>query len=112
MQEALVLFESILSLPWFKRSSITLFLNKIDFSKEKLVEKPVRDYFPDYTGGTEDCNAAAKYFVNKFRSLNRTEDRKIYVHLINATDTNVLSIIVATVRETILRSALDYLRLE
>ncbi|MCJ1430046.1 hypothetical protein MMC29_007961 [Sticta canariensis] len=109
MQEALILFESIMSLTWFKRSSIILFLNKIDLFKEKLAEKPVRDYFPDYTGGNEDYNAAAKYFANKFRGLNRTEDREIYVHFTNATDTNLLTITMKSVQDTIIQSNLTTL---
>lgn len=109
MQEALILFESIMSLTWFKRSSIILFLNKIDLFKEKLADKPVRDYFPDYTGANDDYNAAAKYFANKFRGLNRTEDREIYVHFTNATDTNLLSITMKSVQDTIIQGNLTTL---
>ena len=75
------LFESIMSLTWFKSSSIILFLNKTDLFKEKIAEKPVSDYFPDYTGAANDFDASSRYFANKFCSLNRTEDREIYVHL-------------------------------
>lgn len=109
MQEALILFESIMSLTWFKRSSIILFLNKIDLFKEKLADKPVRDYFPDYTGSNDDYNEAARYFANKFRGLNRTEDREIYVHYTNATDTNLLSITMKSVQDTIIQSNLTTL---
>ena len=109
MQEALLLFESIMSLAWFKGSSIILFLNKIDLFKEKLVEKPVSEYFPDYTGAPDDYNAASKYFANKFRSLNRTEGREIYVHFTNATDTNLLKITMQSVQDTIIQSNLSTL---
>lgn len=109
MQEALLLFESIMSLAWFKNSSIILFLNKIDLFKEKLVEKPVSEYFPDYTGENGDYNAASKYFANKFRSLNRTEDREIYVHFTNATDTNLLKITMQSVQDTIIQTNLSTL---
>ncbi|KAL8670323.1 MAG: hypothetical protein Q9168_005123 [Polycauliona sp. 1 TL-2023] len=109
MQEALLLFESIMSLTWFKRSSIILFLNKIDLFKEKLADKPVKDYFPDYVGSDDDYNAASQYFANKFRSLNRTEDREIYVHFTNATDTNLLKITMQSVQDTIIQSNLNAL---
>ncbi|KAL8994722.1 MAG: hypothetical protein Q9169_005386 [Polycauliona sp. 2 TL-2023] len=105
MQEALLLFESIMSLTWFKKSSIILFLNKIDLFKEKLVDKPVKDYFPDYTGLDDDYNAASQYFANRFRSLNRTEDREIYVHFTNATDTNLLKITMQSVQDTIIQGS-------
>ncbi|KAL8776706.1 MAG: hypothetical protein Q9213_008165 [Squamulea squamosa] len=109
MQEALLLFESIMSLTWFKRSSIILFLNKIDLFKEKLTDKPIKDYFPDYTGTDDDYNAASQYFANRFRSLNRTEDREIYVHFTNATDTNLLKITMQSVQDTIIQSNLNVL---
>ena len=102
-----MLFESILSLPWFRKSSIILFLNKIDLFKEKITQKPVRDYFPDYTGPEADFNAASNYFAKKFRGLNRTEDREIYVHYTNATDTNLLKITMESVQDTIIQHNLN-----
>jgi hypothetical protein len=36
MQESLVLFESVVNSRWFMRTSIILFLNKIDVFKAKL----------------------------------------------------------------------------
>ena len=109
MQEALLLFESIMSLTWFKSSSIILFLNKTDLFKEKISEKPISDYFPDYTGASTDYKAASEYFANKFRSLNRTEDREIYVHFTNATDTNLLKLTMQSVQDTIIQSNLTTL---
>lgn len=109
MQEALLLFESIMGLAWFKSSSIILFLNKTDLFKEKISEKPVSDYFPDYTGASNDYKAASEYFANKFRALNRTEDREIYVHFTNATDTNLLKLTMQSVQDTIIQSNLTTL---
>lgn len=109
MQEAMLLFESIMSLTWFKRSSIILFLNKMDLFKEKLAEKRVKDYFPDYTDANDDYNAASKYFANKFRGLNRTVEREIYIHFTNATDTNLLKITMQSVQDTIIQSNLTTL---
>ena len=63
MAESLVLFESIINSRWFQRSSIILFLNKIDIFKQKLARRPLSDYFPEYTGG-DDVNKAAKYILS------------------------------------------------
>lgn len=101
MEEALALFRLILRMPWFKRSSIILFLNKIDLFREKLAEKPVRGYFPDYRGADDDYAAASEYFAQRFRKLNRTPDREIYVHYTNAVDTDLIKITMASVRDTI-----------
>ncbi|MCJ1432636.1 hypothetical protein MMC27_001993 [Xylographa pallens] len=107
MQEALMLFESILNLQWFKKSSIILFLNKMDLFKAKLAEKPIRDYFPDYSGVDTDVTAAGEYFAKKFRGLNRTADREIYIHYTNATDTNLLKITMQSVQDTIIQNNLN-----
>ena len=102
-----MLFESILSLPWFRRSSIILFLNKMDLFKEKLGDKPIRHYFTDYTGADTDLEAAQTYFAKKFKSLNRTPDREIYVHYTNATDTNLLKLTMTSVQDTIIQNNLN-----
>lgn len=40
MAESLVLFESVINSRWFLRTSIILFLNKIDVFKAKLPKVP------------------------------------------------------------------------
>ena len=79
----------------------------MDLFQEKLVDKPIRDYFPDYSGADEDVEAAKAYFAKKFRGLNRTPDREIYVHYTNATDTNLLKITMKSVQDTIIQNNLN-----
>jgi len=50
MQEALTLFESIINAKWFVKTSMILFLNKVDLFKEKLKKSPLKECFPDYEG--------------------------------------------------------------
>ena len=50
MRESLALFEAIVGYPWFKKSSVILFLNKKDLLEEKIMSSDLADYFPDYTG--------------------------------------------------------------
>ena len=50
MQESLALFETISCYPWFKTSSIILFLNKKDILEDKILISHLSDYFPDYSG--------------------------------------------------------------
>jgi hypothetical protein len=50
MQEALTLFDSICNSRWFLKTSIILFLNKIDIFKEKLPSHPLIETFSDYEG--------------------------------------------------------------
>lgn len=70
MLESLVLFESVINSRWFARTSIILFLNKIDVFKNKLPKVPLEKHFSDYAGGV-DVNKAAKYILWRFMQVNR-----------------------------------------
>ena len=70
MMESLVLFDSVVNSRWFMRTSIILFLNKVDLFKAKLARSPLGKYFPDYSGGN-DVNRAAKYLLWRFNQVNR-----------------------------------------
>ncbi|KAL9108244.1 MAG: hypothetical protein Q9227_006982 [Pyrenula ochraceoflavens] len=96
MQEALTLFDSICNSRWFIKTSIILFLNKIDRFKEKLPVSPMSQYFPDYEGGS-DYAAACDYILNRFVSLNQAETKQIYTHFTCATDTTQIRFVMAAV---------------
>ncbi|TQS33135.1 hypothetical protein Golomagni_06529 [Golovinomyces magnicellulatus] len=96
MQEALTLFDSISNSRWFTKTSIILFLNKIDRFKEKLPVSPMKNYFPDYEGG-DDYAAACDYILNRFVSLNQHETKQIYTHFTCATDTTQIRFVMAAV---------------
>ena len=70
MMESLVLFDSVVNSRWFMRTSIILFLNKVDLFKAKLGRSPLQVYFGDYSGGN-DVNRAAKYLLWRFNQVNR-----------------------------------------
>ncbi|KIY52844.1 heterotrimeric G-protein alpha subunit, GPA3-like protein [Fistulina hepatica ATCC 64428] len=104
MTESLTLFESVINSRWFLRTSIILFLNKIDVFKVKLPKVPLERYFPEYTGG-RDINKAAKFILWKFMQANRAR-LSVYPHLTQATDTGNIRLVFAAVKETILQNAL------
>lgn len=103
-QESLVLFDNIVNSRWFARTSVVLFLNKIDLFAEKLSKVPMENYFPDYTGGS-DINKAAKYILWRFVQLNRA-NLSIYPHVTQATDTSNIRLVFAAIKETILENTL------
>ncbi|KAF2153915.1 G-protein alpha subunit [Myriangium duriaei CBS 260.36] len=105
MQEALTLFDSICNSRWFVKTSIILFLNKIDRFKEKLPVSPMKNYFPDYEGGG-DYAAACDYILNRFVSLNQHETKQIYTHFTCATDTMQIRFVMAAVNDIIIQENL------
>lgn len=102
MQEALTLFDSICNSRWFVKTSIILFLNKIDLFKQKLPVSPMVDYFSDYTGGA-DYNSACEYIVNRFVSLNQSDAKTIYTHFTCATDTSQIKFVMSAVNDIIIQ---------
>ncbi|KAK9448788.1 guanine nucleotide binding protein, alpha subunit [Limtongia smithiae] len=104
MLESMILFDSVVNSRWFVRTSIVLFLNKIDVFQQKLKKVPLGDWFNDYDGG-EDLNKAAKFILWRFTQLNRS-GLKIYPHLTQATNTNNIRLVMAAVEETILQNSL------
>ncbi|EIN03535.1 G-protein alpha subunit [Punctularia strigosozonata HHB-11173 SS5] len=104
MVESLVLFDSVINSRWFLRTSIVLFLNKIDVFRQKITKVPLERYFPEYTGGP-DINKAAKYILWRFMQTNRAR-LSVYPHLTQATDTSNIRLVFAAVKETILQNAL------
>lgn len=120
MMESLVLFDSVVNSRWFMRTSIILFLNKVDLFKQKLARSPLSNYFPDYSGGN-DVNRAAKYLLWRFNQVNRAHlnlyPQYVFLEtlvmviinncsLTQATDTSNIRLVFAAVKETILQNAL------
>ncbi|KAN0141651.1 G-protein alpha subunit [Lactarius tabidus] len=100
MTEALVLFESVVNSRWFLRTSVILFLTRIDEFKSKLPKTPLEKYFPEYTGGA-DVNKAAKYILWRFMQANRAR-LSVYPHIAQPTDRSNILLIFVAVKETIL----------
>jgi guanine nucleotide-binding protein G(i) subunit alpha len=102
MQEALTLFDSICNSRWFVKTSIILFLNKIDLFSEKLQHSPLGDYFPDYAGDSYD--AACDYLLHRFVSLNQAAaSKQIYAHYTCATDTNQIKFVLSAIQDILLQ---------
>lgn len=105
MQEALTLFDSICNSRWFIKTSIILFLNKIDRFQEKLPHSPLANYFPDFDG-SNTYDEASSYILNRFVSLNQSNTKQIYTHFTCATDTKQIKFVMAAVNDIIIQKSL------
>ncbi|KAG2195982.1 hypothetical protein INT47_011487 [Mucor saturninus] len=105
MQEALTLFDSICNSRWFIKTSIILFLNKIDIFKEKLPKHPLKDSFSDFHE-PETYVAASNYILNRFVSLNQSDSKQIYTHFTCATDTQQIKFVMSAVNDIIIQNNL------
>ncbi|KAI0225965.1 guanine nucleotide-binding protein subunit alpha [Massospora cicadina] len=105
MYEALNLFSSVCNSPWFKRTSVILFLNKTDIFRDKIKVSPISKYFPDYKGGS-DFDQGANYFRNRFENLNQVPSKHVYTHFTCATDTNNIQFVMAAVKDILMQNNL------
>ena len=62
---------------WFTKTSVILFLNKMDLFKRKLESSPISKYFLDFDGDCTNPDVASKYFQNKFLGLNQNPKKVI-----------------------------------
>ena len=88
--EALDLFKEITSSAWFTKTSIVLFLNKVDLFKSKIKVKKIEDnpYFSDCNAG-HSLEEGTRYMTNKFLDQVDSKRRKnMFAHATCATDTN------------------------
>ncbi|SAL99717.1 hypothetical protein [Absidia glauca] len=105
MQESLTLFDSICNSKWFTKTSVILFLNKIDIFKEKLPKHPLKETFSDFAG-PNTYSAAADYILRRFVALNRCDSKQIYTHFTCATDTEQIGFVMAAVNDIIIQNSL------
>jgi len=103
LHDALQLFEDTVDLKWFHKTSIILFLNKIDQLREKLTKVSLRKCFPDYPGN-DTYEEALDYIQQLFAG--RTQRNNLYVHPTWATDTDSVRVVFGAVKDTIIKQHL------
>ncbi|KAL4674672.1 hypothetical protein H8959_018606 [Pygathrix nigripes] len=69
MKESLALFGTILELPWFKSTSVILFLNKTDILEEKIPTSHLATYFPSFQGPKQDAEAAKRFILDMYTRM-------------------------------------------
>lgn len=114
--EALSLFSTMIHSKWFLKTSMIIFLNKIDILKEKLKVRPLQDFFPEYTGGS-NIDTAIAFMDQLFRDIalhppvgvtpGDGPPKKIYIHPTCAVDTDHMRAVLKSVRDIIIRKALQ-----
>jgi G-protein alpha subunit len=113
MVEAIELFREICHNPYFERSSIILFLNKKDLFEQKLRTTDIASvsHFSDYAGKPGSYEQGLQYFLNKFLVMSACSPggsaKSLYHHVTCATDTDNVSVVFNSCKDTILRNNLQ-----
>lgn len=107
LDESLDLFEGIVNLTWFARAAVILFLNKSDLFEMKITDpkKQMTDVANSewkYEGKEMDFDSGVQFIKEEYYFRNEDDDRMIYPHVTNATDTNQVEVIWKAVTQLIL----------
>ncbi|XP_058138252.1 guanine nucleotide-binding protein subunit alpha-15 isoform X1 [Dasypus novemcinctus] len=123
MMESLALFGTILELPWFKSTSVILFLNKTDILEEKIHTSHLATYFPGFQGPKQDAEAAKKFILDMYAGMyarcaegadgskKGARSRRLFSHYTCATDTQNIRKVFKDVRDSVLARYLDEINL-
>ncbi|KAJ5066123.1 guanine nucleotide-binding protein g(o) subunit alpha [Anaeramoeba ignava] len=109
MKEALSLFREICTSPWFAKSSIILFLNKMDIFEEKIKKEDLTICFPEYSGKPNDYDEALEFIKQKFEDVSGLKGnikRRLYITETCAINTKNIEYVFESASDTILRNAL------
>jgi len=98
MHEAVSLFQQTVNSKWFESVSLILFLNKSDLFREKVKTVDLKIAFPDYAGGL-NYDSALLFIANKFKGLRQDPNRKTFLHVVTATNTETVKTVLRDVFE-------------
>ncbi|CAH3117131.1 unnamed protein product [Porites lobata] len=97
MLDSLELFEEISQNEFLENTEFILFLNKHDLFVEKLKTSKLSSCFPDYEGGPDPEIALA--YVQDLFMKRKPENKKVYLHVTCATDTDLMRTVLKDVFE-------------
>jgi len=100
MAAAVALFEEVSSSEYFHKSSIILFLNKMDLFREKIKTHPMKEYLMNYESG-DDFDKASAFVKARFLEV-VTNGTTVYSHITCAINTKNIEFVIHDVRAQVL----------
>ncbi|KAH9852509.1 G-alpha-domain-containing protein [Lenzites betulinus] len=110
LEDSVLLWKSICSNPLLGKTSLILFLNKIDILKAKLrAGIQFGQYIVSYAGRPNDYDSTSTYMRRKFGQIHREYSpraRTFYCHFTSVTDTKSTSAVLVNIQESIISANL------
>eukprot|EP00095_Tigriopus_kingsejongensis_P004706 maker-scaffold276_size226481-snap-gene-1.24 protein:Tk04706 transcript:maker-scaffold276_size226481-snap-gene-1.24-mRNA-1 annotation:"hypothetical protein TRIADDRAFT_50797" len=105
MLESLKLFGVIVNSKVFIDAAMILLLNKTDLFQKKIARVPLTLTFPDYEGRPGEWESAAQFVSKRFKSQKKSAPQA-YAHLLCATDTENMRMVVHAVTDMLIKNFL------
>ena len=109
LEESLEVFASLINSQWFRKTPVLLFLNKMDRFESKIKSHPLNEYYTDFKGDPASYEDSVSYIKNKYLSLDRQTDRKVYCYATCATNTENIKTVLNVSLHTVLLKNLNQL---
>jgi len=106
LQESLRVFDEVINNSYFAKSTVILFLNKMDLFEDKIKKVKLNICFKDYNG-PNTSEDAFQFIKGKFTHSNSDQKRFIFAHKTCATDTKNVQKVFEACKVTILKHSLD-----
>lgn len=106
IHESVELFDAICNNRFFTKTSMILFMNKMDLFQAKIKDSPLSDSFPEYKGSPTDIESQLQFLLGLFLKTNQNPSKKIYHHFTTATDTQNINVVFDAVSDIIIEENL------
>jgi len=111
LRESKAVWSKIANEPCFKDTAMILFLNKIDLFKEKLETVQLKDHFEDFNH-ENTYEEASQYIQKTFLDAVENDEKMVFCHFTQATDTDHFDKVFEACKHVILRGNLENLGLQ
>lgn len=103
LQESLKLFKQVMKGKHLQKSTVILFLNKLDLFKEKLEQgSEIKRHFPEYKGVEGHPEQIQEFILRLFSS----QKAELYPHFTTAIDTTNIKFVFKSVKDTLIQERL------
>ncbi|TFK96184.1 guanine nucleotide binding protein, alpha subunit [Pterulicium gracile] len=110
LEDSFLLWKSIVSSRFFVKTTMVVFLNKVDILRRKLEEgRMVNKFLPSYGTRENEWKVVVKYLRDKFKEMSRQfspQPRVVYLYSTSVINTKATSQTLKSVRDGILREHL------
>ncbi|KAI8901309.1 guanine nucleotide binding protein, alpha subunit [Globomyces pollinis-pini] len=103
MVDAHSLFNEIANHKLLRNVDISIFFNKNDLFEKKVMQVPIKDHFPNYTGQLNNAKAGGEFFENLFLKGQKCDSRQITVSYTCCTDSKLIQKLVYKILVSISR---------
>ena len=110
MVENLGLFESICNNQCFKKTSMILFLNKLDLFSMKIRDPectPLTNCFKQFAGDLNSVAETCEFIKEEFEGLNQNQTKQIFTHFTCATDTEQIRSVFIVITDMLIKEMIE-----